>query len=49
MRLPTIYENGNQAWYRNDILHRNGGPAIIQQNSIQYWYINRQRPCHCIL
>ncbi len=33
-----INDNGDQHWYQNGKLHRDGGPAIIYANSTQFWY-----------
>jgi len=30
--------DGNQAWYRDGKLHREGGPAVINANVAQVWY-----------
>ena len=31
---------GGRAWYINDVLHREDGPAIEYANGNRYWYIN---------
>jgi hypothetical protein len=37
----TIHPNGYEYWYKNDQLHREDGPAIIEP-FYQAWYINGQ-------
>jgi hypothetical protein len=37
--LPVIFSNGDQAWYKEGEVHRDGDlPAIILSNGDQYWY-----------
>jgi hypothetical protein len=38
----VILPNGNQYWYRNDMYHRDDGPALIYQDGTQKWYLNGQ-------
>jgi hypothetical protein len=35
-----IYDDGDQIWFMDDLLHRIDGPAIICANGKQCWYIN---------
>jgi (2Fe-2S) ferredoxin len=39
---PTLktYPDGRQAWFLNDNLHREDGPAVIYPDGTQYWCIN---------
>jgi hypothetical protein len=39
-----IDAEGNQRWYKDDVLHRDGDePAIIDVNGSKYWYVNDKR------
>ena len=40
MTNPVINENGHQYWYKNNKLHREDGPAIIETNGTQEWWLN---------
>jgi hypothetical protein len=31
---------GNKFWYKDDMLHREDGPAMERRRGIKYWYIN---------
>ena len=31
---------GYKAWYKNGVLHRENGPAIIRNNGSEYYYLN---------
>ncbi len=33
-----IDEEGNQFWYKNDKLHRDGGPAVLSILGDKFWY-----------
>ena len=33
-------EDGAQVWYKNDLIHRDDGPAIIHPDGHQEWYQN---------
>ena len=35
-----VFDNGNKAWYLNDKLHREDGPAVEYADGDKYWYIN---------
>ena len=35
-----VFDSGNKAWYLNDELHREDGPAIEYANGVKYWYLN---------
>ena len=39
-----VYKNGTKYWYKNDQLHREGGPAIEYTGGANFWYRNGQ--CH---
>jgi len=38
------YVNGYQAWYKNGLIHRDDGPAVIWADGTQFWY--RYGECH---
>lgn len=31
---------GNEYWYKDDLLHREGGPAMICDSGTEYWYMH---------
>jgi len=35
-----VHDNGDKAWYLNDKLHREGGPALECANGNKFWYKN---------
>ena len=35
-----IHDNGDKAWYLNDKLHREDGPAVEWANGDKWWYLN---------
>ena len=37
-----IDENGTQRYYMNNMLHREGGPAIVCANGNEWWYRNNK-------
>jgi hypothetical protein len=37
------YENGITKWYRNDMLHRDDGPAVTYADGYKAWYQNGKR------
>ena len=45
MRNRTVVdERGNECWYKDDKLHREGGPAKIWPDGHLEWYIHGK--CH---
>ena len=40
---PTIDKDGYKAWYRNGVLHREIGPAVIFEDGTEYWYFEGTR------
>jgi len=36
----VIYKNGNEAWYQNGLLHREGGPARTIGDSYKEYAVN---------
>jgi hypothetical protein len=38
MKNGLIIEYGDQCWYKNDLRHREDGPAIIGSNGTKKWY-----------
>ena len=44
--LPAVeYQNGSKSWYKNGVLHRENGPAMIDTtmkiySAHYYWFIN---------
>ncbi len=34
---------GCQWWYKNDMLHRNNGPAYCEQNGKYHYWLNNQK------
>ena len=38
-----VWSNGDRAWYLNDKLHREGGPAVEYANGNKFWYLNDKR------
>ena len=38
-----VYADGSKAWYINDKLHREDGPAVDCANGTKYWYLNGKR------
>jgi antitoxin component YwqK of YwqJK toxin-antitoxin module len=41
-RYCIEYEGGDKYWYKNGLLHRENGPAVISQYC-QIWYLNGRR------
>jgi len=39
-----VFDNGTRFWYVNDLLHREGGPAVEYAAGDRYWYLNGK--CH---
>ena len=39
---PLIDELGKK-WYKDNLLHREDGPAIERHNGSKHWYINNER------
>jgi hypothetical protein len=37
------FSNGNKVWHKNNLLHREDGPAIENTNGSQVWYLNGKR------
>jgi hypothetical protein len=35
---PVVDEYGTQRWYRDGVLHREDGPAVIWHDSYRFWY-----------
>ena len=35
-----VYNDGDEYWYKNGILHREDGPAVIRLNDSKIWYKN---------
>ena len=35
-----VYDSGSKAWYLNDKLHREDGPAVEDVNGNKYWYVD---------
>jgi len=31
---------GNKYWYKDSLLHRSGGPAIVMADGTEQWYID---------
>lgn len=41
MRQGLIIDNiGNEYWYKDDLLHREAGPAMICDSGAEYWYMH---------
>ena len=38
-----VSENGSKAWYLQDKLHREDGPAIERADGSKFWFLNGQR------
>jgi hypothetical protein len=38
-----VDEFGDKYWYKNDLLHRTNGPAIIYLDGYEYWYFEGKR------
>jgi hypothetical protein len=34
------YPDGSQEWYKDGKVHREDGPAVIETDGYQYWYLN---------
>ena len=41
--LSIFLKNGNRKWYQNDVLHRDGGPAVEKADGTKEWYSNGQK------
>ena len=39
-RNGRIFVSGNYLWYKDGILHREDGPAIVYAVGTKYWFIN---------
>lgn len=39
MRNGRYQSDSSECWYRDDVLHREDGPAVINPDA-SYWYIN---------
>jgi hypothetical protein len=39
----TEFDDGSQIWYKNNQLHREDGPAFIDNDGYQSWWINNKR------
>ena len=37
---PTVYPDGTKVYFRNEVYHREDGPAIIYNNDCKLWYKN---------
>lgn len=35
-----LQANGDKVWFKDNILHREDGPAVIRANGTRQWYIN---------
>ena len=46
MKNGLIRFNGSKFWYKNDLLHKEDGPAIEYVNANNYWYLNGKE-IHC--
>lgn len=43
LMLPAVLEaSGVRAWYKNGSLHREDGPAIIDKDGREFWYIDNR-------
>jgi len=42
---PVVQPDGGTIWYRNGIVHRDGGPAIERPDGSQEWYSDGIRHC----
>jgi len=40
MNNGLIRFNGSKFWYKNDLLHKEDGPAIEYVNGNKYWYLH---------
>ena len=38
-----VYNNGTKAWYLNDKIHREDGPAVELANGDKSWYLNGKK------
>jgi hypothetical protein len=38
MSVPKINLNGARAWWKDDKIHRDGGPAFEWPDGTHYWY-----------
>lgn len=46
MRQGKIIDSaGTERWYKDDILHREDGPAVIYKDGTEYWYKDGMRHC----
>jgi len=34
-----IDEDGDKHWYKNNLLHREDGPAVERANGLKFWYL----------
>ena len=44
---PEIDEQGTQCWYRDGLLHREDGPAVIFDDDESYWYREGDKITRC--
>ncbi len=35
-----VSKNGTEFWVKNNLLHRENGPAIIRKDGFKKWYLN---------
>jgi hypothetical protein len=35
-----VNQLGDKCWYKDDLLHRTDGPAVIWPNGYESWYLN---------
>ena len=40
---PILQPNGCQEWWKDDELHREGGPAVLYPDGEEHWYVNGVR------
>ena len=39
-RYKIIYNDGHEEYFKNDVRHRDDGPAIKKSNGDEYWIVN---------
>lgn len=39
----VVYADGTKWWYREGLIHRDNGPAVVHPNGAQEWWLNNQR------
>jgi hypothetical protein len=42
----VITKYGTKCWYKNDLLHREDGPAVIFYDGIELYYFNNKLLAH---